>query len=102
MVPPLTQLPLLFLTQTVGTCSFGMVSNAMDPESFRMNRMFGATRAAVVNGSSGMSMAALTGSASNVASSEAGAAHHRRAAGFGRRDCMRLVFIVITAAGSDR
>ena len=89
-----------------------MLAHAIEPESSRMNRMFGATRFAVVSGSSGMVMPACTGTANSVARQAAGKTQ-RGLLAFTERE--RRLFMAeafmgvtagitarVTASGSDR
>ena len=58
---------------------FGKTSDEREIKEARMKRTFGATRAAVVKGSSGMVMPALAGIDSRLAKKTAGPTHHWRA-----------------------
>ena len=56
----------------------GIYVRAIDPESSRINKIFGATRTPDANGSAGICTvtAAFTGNANSVAKNAAGVAHH--------------------------
>ena len=62
------------VVQVFETALAGMASNAIDPESSRMNRIFGGTLDPVVSGSSGITKLALAGHASIVAKNAIAAA----------------------------